>query len=112
MTLKSNAFGLLGLSAKAGRLVSGEFMTEKMVKEKKAYLVIVAVDASENTKKLFNDKCSFYHVPIRIYGTKDELGKAIGKEMRASVAICDPGFAEQIVKHIDARQESLVQGGN
>ncbi len=112
MILKNKAFGLLGLCARAGRMVSGEFMTEKTIKENKAYLVIVAVDASDNTKKLFNDKCSFYHVPIREYGTKEELGKAIGKEMRASIAICDQGFAGQIVKHIDSSLESLVQGGN
>ena len=42
---------MLGLAAKAGSVVSGEFSTEKAVKEGKAYLVIVAGDASDNTKK-------------------------------------------------------------
>ena len=42
---------MLGIAAKSGSVVSGEFSTEKAVKEGRAYLVIVAGDASENTKK-------------------------------------------------------------
>ncbi|MBQ3515694.1 MAG: ribosomal L7Ae/L30e/S12e/Gadd45 family protein, partial [Lachnospiraceae bacterium] len=37
---------LLGLATKAGNVVSGEFMVEKMVKAGKAKLVIVATDTS------------------------------------------------------------------
>ena len=46
---------MLGLAAKAGNLVSGEFSVEKAVKEHKAFLVIVAGDASDNTKKNFRN---------------------------------------------------------
>ena len=38
---------MLGIAAKAGSVASGEFSTEKAVKEGRAYLVIVAQDASE-----------------------------------------------------------------
>jgi len=38
---------MLGLSAKAGNVASGEFSTEKAVKEGKAHLVIVAGDDSD-----------------------------------------------------------------
>ena len=47
--------GMLGLAARAGKIASGEFSTEKMVKSHRAYLVIVAEDASENTKKMFRN---------------------------------------------------------
>lgn len=46
---------LLSLAMKAGKLVSGEFLTEKAVKTGKATLVIAAEDASDNTKKMFTD---------------------------------------------------------
>ena len=42
--------GSLGLAMKAGDVVSGEFMTEKSIREGIARLVIVAKDASGNTK--------------------------------------------------------------
>ena len=92
---------LLGLSARAGKIASGEFAAETAVKSGKAALVIVAEDASANTKKLFHDKCTFYEVPVIDYGTKETLGHAIGKELRASVAVLDNGLANAIISHLD-----------
>ena len=54
---------LLGLAAKAGKVVSGEFATENAVKSGKAFLVLTAEDASNNTRKKFNDMCTYYEVP-------------------------------------------------
>ena len=94
---------MLGLSAKAGNVASGEFSTEKAVKEGKAHLVIVAGDASDNTKKEFRDMCKFYKVPMIVYGDKDTLGHAMGKQFRASLAILDEGFAKGILKELKSR---------
>lgn len=93
-------FSLFGLAARAGRIASGEFQTETAVKTGTARLVVVAEDASDNTKKLFGDKCSFYQVPLFVFGTKEELGHAIGKECRASLAILDAGLAEAVRKKL------------
>lgn len=97
----NKVFSLLGLATKAGRIVSGEFMTEKAVKDGRAGLVIVGTDASANTKKNFRNMCEFYRVPYFEYGTKDELGHAMGKEMRASLAVIDDGFSKSLKKHLD-----------
>lgn len=97
----NKVFSLLGLATKAGRVVSGEFMTEKAVKEGTAALVIVGTDASANTTKNFRDMCTFYKVPCYSYGTKEELGHAMGKEMRASLAVIDEGFAKSLKKHLE-----------
>ena len=87
---------MLGLAAKAGTIASGEFSTEKSVKEGKAFLVIVAEDASDNTKKHFRDMTTFYEVPMYVYATKELLGHAIGKEFRASLAVNSENFANNI----------------
>lgn len=50
MTQNSKVLSMLGLAAKAGKVASGEFSTEKEVKSGNACLVIVAEDASDNTK--------------------------------------------------------------
>ena len=73
-------------------------MTEKAIKEGKAHLVIVGVDSSDNTKKMFTNMCEFYEVPIYFYGKKEDLGHAMGKELRSSVAVTDPGFAKSLRK--------------
>lgn len=57
--MEKKVLSLLGLSAKSGNLVSGEFSTEKAVKEHKAALVVVAEDASDNTKKSFSNMCAY-----------------------------------------------------
>lgn len=100
--INNRVYSLLGLAMKAGKVSSGEFMTEKSVKASMAHLVIVAGDASANTKKMFNDMCTFYYVPIAVYGTKEGLGAALGKELRASVAVTDEGFAKALKQRIDA----------
>ena len=48
---KNKILSLLGLATRSRNVVSGEFMTEKAVKNYSAELVIVAEDASDNTKK-------------------------------------------------------------
>ena len=96
--MEKKVLSLLGLSAKSGNLVSGEFSTEKAVKEQKAALVVVAEDASDNTKKSFSNMCAYYHVPMIVFADKETLGHAIGKQFRASVAVTQDGFAKAILK--------------
>ena len=104
----SKALSMISLATKAGKTASGEFCTEKEVKSGLAALVIVATDASENTKKKFQNMCDFYEVPIYFYRDKDTLGHAMGKEFRASLAVIDPGFAKGIMKHLDAEQNTIA----
>lgn len=98
MINKSRVFGLLGLAAKAGKVQSGEFSTEKSVKSGRACLVIVSEEASENTKKKFRNMCTYYEVPLYILSDKEALGHAMGKEFRASLAVQDANFAQAIMK--------------
>jgi ribosomal protein L7Ae-like RNA K-turn-binding protein len=93
--------GIIGLAQRAGKTASGEFATEKAVKTGAAVLVIVAEDASDNTKKMFSNMCAFYHVPIYFYSNKEQLGHTIGKQFRASLAILDEGFKKTIEKHLN-----------
>lgn len=99
---QNKVLSLLGLAAKGRNLVSGEFKTKSAVIDGSAMLVILAEDASENTKKLFTNKCSYYKVPIFQFGTKEVLGRAIGKEERSSLAICDEGLKKAVIKHLEA----------
>ncbi len=104
MKQKDRIYSLLGLASKAGLVSSGEFSVEQSVKRDKAKLVIVASDASDNTKQLFVNKCKFYKIPIRIYGDKLGIAHAIGKELRTSVAVEDTGLAKKIIGLVDIRR--------
>ena len=106
--MQDKVLSMIGLSTKAGKTVSGEFMTERETKSGRAALVIVAGDSSDNTKKKFRDMCEFYKVPIYFYEDKDTLGHAMGKEFRASLAILDEGFAKGIRKHLETSDETIA----
>ncbi len=105
MTQKNSVLSMLGLAAKAGKIASGEFSVEKAVKSGKAFLVMIAEDASDNTKKMFRNMCKYYEVPMEIFATKEELGHWVGKTYRASICILDEGFAKSIVKKINLNME-------
>ena len=89
---------MIGLAMKAGRLKSGGSMVEETIREGKAELVLIANDASDNTKKRICDKCRFYQVPNVLFSDMEHLGKAIGKDARGAVAVTDAGFAKEILK--------------
>jgi len=97
---------MIGLATKAGKAVSGEFMSEKMIKAGRAFMAIVAEDASDNTKKRFCDMCQYYQVPLYFYVDKVTLGHAMGKEFRASLAVTDAGFAKEIIKRIELQSKA------
>lgn len=100
MKENSKILGLLGLATKAGKAKSGEFSTEKAVKSGQASLVIVSRDASENTKKMFRNMCTYYKVPYFEFGGREELGAAMGKQMRVSLAVLDEGFSNALRKQM------------
>ncbi len=105
----NRVLSMLGIAAKSGNVVSGEFSTEKAVKTGRAFLVIVSEEASDNTKKMFTNMTDFYEVPIYFYGSKEELGRAIGKEFRASLAITDENLANAVESKL--KNEKLNNGG-
>ena len=101
---QDRAYMLLGLAKRAGRIAAGEFLTEKAVKSGKSMLVIVAGDASDNTKKNFRDMCTYYGVDYAEYGEKEELGHATGTQMRASLSVNDEGFAKKLKEILEGQK--------
>lgn len=96
-------YSLLGLAKKAGQLLSGDETCERTIKSGKAVLVIVAGDASENTKDKFKSMCSFRNICYREYGEKYELGSCTGKELRSVISILSNDFKNGLLKLIDYR---------
>ena len=57
----SKVYSMLSIARKAGKVRSGEFSTEKSVKTGRSFLVVIAGDASDNTKR---------NLPICVLTTK------------------------------------------
>lgn len=101
---KDKVLSMLGLAARSRNVVSGGFATEQAVKSGKACLVIMAEDASGNTRKKYSNMCKFYEVPYAYHSTKEALGHSIGREERSTLAVTDEGFADSIQKHLAASE--------
>lgn len=95
---EGRAASLIGMATKAGKTKSGEDTVLQYVRSKEAYLVIVSAEASERSKKTFRDKCGSYGVPLVVWGTKEELGKYLGKQSRTVAAVIDEGFGKKILE--------------
>lgn len=93
---------LLSLCQRSGNLSTGESVVEQAIQKGKAFLVIIPEDASDNTKKKFNNKCRYYNIPIYIVSTKEELSSAIGKFNRSTFAVCSESFSQTIKKELDS----------
>lgn len=98
---EKKVYSFLGLAMKAGKIASGEFQVEHAVKSGNAALVLVAKDASENTRKKFGNMCDYYRTPISRFGKMEELGMAIGKPFRATLAVTDGNLAKAIAKQMN-----------
>jgi ribosomal protein L7Ae-like RNA K-turn-binding protein len=89
---------LLGFAQKAGKLVAGEDTVHIALKKKKVKLLIVAGDASENTKDRANQWKTSFGVEFLEVFDKETLSQAIGKSNRALIGVTDQGFATQMLK--------------
>ena len=94
--------GMLGLAKRAGKISSGESACKEAIRFGKSQLILLAGDASDNTKKNITDSCAYYDVSYYIIGTKESLGHAIGNSYNAVISVNDSGFASALIKHIDA----------
>ncbi len=95
---------LISLAMKAGMLAAGEFSAEEAIKSGVASFVIIAEDASDNTKKKFEDKCNYRGIEYEIYGKKEEIGQLIGKSERSVVAIKGEQFGAQLKRRFGGNE--------
>ncbi len=87
---------LLGLARRAGKLAAGDQMAREAVQRRRAAVVVVATDAGQSTKDRFQRLCGQSKVQCLQYGTKAELGNAVGQTEKAVVAVTDQHFAKGI----------------
>ena len=108
MPQTERAWRLLGLAARARALVIGTPLIctalSKKAKDKTPLLVLLAEDASENTKKRLADRTAFYGVELKpLPLTCAQLAHMIGKKeaLVAAVGVTDQNLAAAIKAALD-----------
>lgn len=94
-------YGILGIAAKAGKIVSGFDAIQDATKRKQVTLIIVAKETSEKTQKEMRFICDKYGIPLVVFGNIEGNSHAIGKKNRALIGICDEGLAKKFLELIN-----------
>ena len=90
-----STLSLLGLVLRAGRLAVGEEPVGAACRAHKAYLVLLASDAADNTirRALHFSQAGKNTLCLTLPHTKEALGRSLGRTSCAMLAITDIGFA-------------------
>ena len=66
--------------------------------KRKVKLLLLAEDASERTKEIFQKEGKEKNIPVQECLTSEEIGRRIGKSKKAIIGISDENFAKAIYK--------------
>lgn len=93
----NRALSMLGLCARAGKLVSGEKACLQLIRGGGAFAVLIDASAAKNAVKSITDACAHHQVTL-LTAPENELGNAIGKPGRMVAAITDAKLAERVIE--------------
>jgi ribosomal protein L7Ae-like RNA K-turn-binding protein len=108
----NRVLSFIGLAKKAGAVAAGEFAVEDAVKRGKASLVIIASDASSNTSDKTLGLCGAKDVKTLRFGSKNELGNCLGREMFSVIALTDKRFSDRLEEMIvmESNRDNTIDG--
>ena len=102
--MKDRVTGMLGLCARAGRLITGEKAVIQAIRAGNCFLAVLDGDAAENARDSLGRACRTHGVPM-ITISAAELGKAIGRPGRMAAGVTDAGMAKRLIE-MDAMLEA------
>jgi ribosomal protein L7Ae-like RNA K-turn-binding protein len=89
---------LISMGQRAGKIVSGAFAVKSNINRGRVKLLLIAADAAAQSVQELNGLATARGVPVLSYGSKDDLGRLIGKSARAALAITDQHMARGILE--------------
>jgi predicted RNA-binding protein YlxR (DUF448 family) len=101
--------GLVAAARRAGKLVLGAKPVEKVLDAGEACLIVVATDAraAADTKGVSDAVAAGRAVA---FGTKDQLGKSVGRDQIGVAAVIDAGLARAIAQTVAIAQIPAPRG--
>jgi ribosomal protein L7Ae-like RNA K-turn-binding protein len=104
--------GLLGLARKARGLVIGSRETRAGLHRGQVCLVLLAADGSPRDRERLQRLAEETGTPVRAGGTREELGRAVGRDGVAVVGVTDRNVAAGILGRLDGTANPRSRGKN
>ena len=102
----NKALNYLGLARRGGLAELGEEPVGAIARTGKAYVILVAGDASDHTwRRAKSYAAGTDQQCIRLKCSKDEMGLAVGRTSLAIAAITDPQLALALVQALDQPEQ-------
>lgn len=100
------AMGYLALARKGGLVELGEEPAGAAARAGKAYVLLVAGDASDHTwRRSLSFAAGTDQQCVRLPHSKDEMGMAVGRQSLAMAAVTDPALALALVQALGRPQD-------
>ena len=91
----------LGIAKRSGNLICGTDMVIKSLSSGKVKIIILASDASENTKDKIIKKAFYYQIQVVEVFSSNELSSAVGADHLMIMAITDDGLTKAFLKEVE-----------
>ena len=101
-----SVLNLLGLAARARTLAAGTESVRDAVRAGKAHRVILASDAAAAQQQKLVPLLDARRVPYHIVLSRDELGRALGRNPVSAVGLLDPNLARRVAERVAALKDS------
>lgn len=95
--MNDRALNMLGLCARAGKLVTGEKAVVQAVRSGACHVVLLDGGVAKNGDKAVSQACECHGVPL-LRAEPGRLGQAIGRPGRMAAGVTDPGMAQRIIE--------------
>lgn len=106
--MSNKLYSFLGLIKKAGELSIGSEAALIDIKKGKCRLLIIAENASENTKKKFTDTAKTRNTSYLFFGSKELLGQILGKAEISVAVIKNEGFAKSFISKLQSENGGVI----
>ncbi|MGE0159266.1 MAG: L7Ae/L30e/S12e/Gadd45 family ribosomal protein [Gemmatimonadales bacterium] len=107
----SRVTGLLGLARRAGGVAVGTEAAREAIRAGHARLVLVAQDAAPAQSAKMRRTLAGHAVPHAAWGSRGELGAAVGVAPLSAVAVTHAELAAQMLSVLEPRAQSPVVTG-
>ena len=95
--MNDRAANMLGLCARARKLVTGEKAVVQAVRGGGCFLAVLDGGVAANGEKAISRACETHGVPL-LRADAGALGRAIGRPGRMAAAVTDEGMARRIIE--------------
>jgi len=95
---------MIGFAYKSGKVISGHDLLKLALRKRKIKLLIIAENASNNTKDKFTNSARYYNIPYYICLTKEELSMSLGRKIRSVIGIVDENFSKVLIRLLENDQ--------